>query len=716
MTRTSRLAVTVVSLLVFLPAIAQAHNFIPTDNSLVLQTSNIYRLPATGSWQLANLSDGRTVTTAVSFNNQIYAVGSNDTNDELLVSPNGLRFDPVAGLAPADSIAMKLASDQLIIASQTGNQISVSTIGNQGKLVKTTNSPISSLGQLDQLTDLKQQIFVYLTKNNQTELVQLVGSQWQTAATLDCPADQLTTAPQLIAHCSDGQIWQGTDLNHWTKLDELTTKLSLSAQLLAGVSQADSRSLTVITDKVILDFNLDSLLTNSIKQLAVVGDRLLVTDSAGTIFELLWQKQPAQLELITADSTAAVVNPSADSQLFINGKTSYFSPATDSWQTITTAGGFNHAKLTPTGWLIWQTDDSKQTGGLAQFAATNTSQFTKINPWSSTTSPIQALTIVANTAYLTVITQSGQGNVNLYQTTNYTSWQRLTLPTNPTYSVTIDQARQLPANALVETTGSITVAPGVVDTEALYIQDSRAGIQVFLSSDHGNLPAEIGRIITVTGTISSSQAKRIIVDTPNQITTGGQQPIEPTLLSTDQLATNLGKIGQLISQVTATSSDYLSLKTVSDDLKVHFDNPKQFFQTSDQIQLPVVVDLNSSSGKVEAWYLGSGAKLLQRLAAVATTSTTSKTNQPTKAISKKGVTATKKSTASSAPTKKTTGLPVISASTKVRPATDGVTVAGASYQTIASPLQLAVMTVISLLAGMMVVNGRRTRRWLSVNR
>src|SRR5258706_10230272 len=104
--------------LICFPTVAQAQQIIDFNSTLLVQTKKFYRQPLNRSWQLASLPDSSQASQMVTFNKKIYLVSNDGNQDQLLESFDGLKFVPVDGIAAADSIKLRLVSNQLLIARQ----------------------------------------------------------------------------------------------------------------------------------------------------------------------------------------------------------------------------------------------------------------------------------------------------------------------------------------------------------------------------------------------------------------------------------------------------------------------------------------------------------------------------------------------------------------------------------------------------------------------
>lgn len=703
MRKISRL-LSVLIVFLFLPQIALAHDFHQNEGLFFNANTGVYRQKTVDRpWQLVSLPATATIKQSVSFDETIYLVAEVGTKQSLWRQQDRpLQFGRLTGVDEADNIAIKAAGNRLVIFSQTGLAAKVQLLNSSGSLVTALPAVIDSADQLSRVVDVAGELH-YLQQSGSTVTIWRYGSGWVSFGQPSCQSSQLLTTPIVGLFCQDGSIIYRQSADNWLPLNLAPLRqVNNSTSILGGWDLADEHLFHIWASGQVISVQLPTLAADLTDQVVVVGRRILLHQIDGNWFELKWQENLPVIAEISGSAGGAVVEPGAGEQLLISSVPPLLSIATSNWQTLTVVGPFSSARQTPLGLLIWNT------GSLTQFAPTGSTVFTKVNPWSSTTSPIQAVEIGASTSFVSVITQSGTGNANLYKTTDFIHWSRITLPTKPTYSPTILQARQLVAGSLVELSGVITVPPKVVDSEVLYLEDTTAGIQVYLSQTSGALPTTTKINAVVTGEVSTSQTKRVLLDTLADLELGDTTTWTPPTINADQAVDWQGRLVQLKGSVTDLETDYLTLGL----LKLHFVGAKNIFQKDDQALWPAVIDWNSSSGKVEAWATSSIYQLLSWVQAppppiaspptVTTTTTTSSTV-------KKTTTATKKLATTLA-----TSLPVKTVSSLPQSTDTPVVVAGVqSNQSKESnnDNRTISMSAVSLMAGLLSFRGRRFRRW-----
>lgn len=690
-------------LLIFLlyPNLVAAHDFHQNDSLFFNTHTGIYRQKTVDRpWQLVSLPATATIKQSVSFGEMIYLVVEEDAKQTLWRQQDRpLQFSRLSGVNQADTITVKLVGDRLVIFSATGLTVKIQLLNLTGSLVTALPELVDSVDQLSRVVDVASELH-YLQQSGSTVTVWRYDGGWISVSQPSCQNSQVLTKPLIGLFCQDGTIIYSQSADHWSTLSLAPLRQVYSSELImGGWDLADEHLFHVWANGQVTSTQLPSLSASQIDQVVVVGRRVLLRKIDGNWFELIWQNATPIIAEITLSAGGSVIRPDNGEALFINSIPPLFSVATTNWQTLTVVGQFSSARQTPLGYLIWNS------GSLTQFAPTGSFIFTKVNPWSSTTSPIQAVEIGSSTSFVSVMTQSGTGNVNLYKTTDFTHWSRITLPTKPTFSPTILQARLLAPGSLVELSGVITVAPKVVDSEVLYLEDTTAGLQVFLSQTTGLLPTTTKITAIATGEISTSQTKRVLLSTLSDLELGSASTWTPPTINADQAVDWQGRSVLLKGSVTDIETDHLTIGS----LKLHFVGAKNQFQKDDQAQWLSVIDWNSSSGKVEAWATSSNYQLLSRFQApppvVSPPSPSSLTTVSSKV--KKTTAATKKSATTLA-----TNLPVKTVSSLSQSTDTPVMVASIQSTDSSNDSRTISMSAVSLLAGLLSFRGRRFRRWL----
>lgn len=693
-------------LLIFLlwPSFVAAHDFHQNNSLFFNASSGVYRQKSVERpWQLVSLPATATVKQSVSFGDYIYLVIEEGATQSLWRQQDRpLQFGRLSGVDQADNITMKIVGNRLVIFPQTGLAAKTQLLNLSGSLETALPAVIDSADQLSRLVDVAGELH-YLQQSDSTVTIWRYASGWVSVSQPSCQSSQVLTTPIIGLFCQGGSMIYRQSSDNWVTLALAPLRqVFRSESILGGWDLADEQRFHIWSSGVVTTIQLPTLTSSQTDLVAVVGRRVLLRQINGNWFELLWQVTLPLIAEISGSAGGAVVGPGAGEQLLISSVPPLLSITTSNWQTLTVTGQFSSARPTPLGLLIWNT------GSLTQFAPTGSTIFTKVNPWSSTTSPIQAVEIGVSTSFISVITQSGSGNVNLYKTTDFTHWSRITLPTKPTFSPTILQARLLVPGSLVELSGIITVPPKVVDSEILYLEDATAGIQVYLSQTSGSLPTTTKINAVVTGEISTSQTKRVLLDALADLELGDATTWTLPTINADQAVDWQGRLVQLKGSVTDIETDYLMLGS----LKLHFLGAKGIFQPDDQAQWSAVIDWNSSSGKVEAWATSLSYQLLSRVPpppsppVVVSPPTASNLTTGSSTV-KKTAAVTKKTTSISA-----TNPTVKTVSSQSQPTDTPVIVAGVQSNDSSNDNRTISMSAVSLIAGLLSFRGRRFRRWL----
>jgi len=670
-----------------------AHNFFPVPRGLVFETGDsLFRGRTTNKpWQRAYLEPTSTIKQSLSFNGAILVVVRSQDRDRLGYSADGLQLSLVDRATPGELTA-RVITPYLALFDE---RPPVSLYLSRGDLELSRIDPpvVSRPDELNRLIQFGDQLLLPKQVDNQVLIFQLSSTIWLPQTSFDCADSAVYSQPIIFIYCGNGAIYYPLTASDWTTMSFTSRQVQASPALIAGQDLANGALIHIWHNYRLETIEIVEPNPAGLDRIDAVGERVFLRFTDAGWFELLWESVPATLVSI-GPGTGQIISSGDNQSVFFASSGNLVSLQPGFWEPIVTEGNFNHARRTDLGYLLWQTVGD--TGGLTQFAPFGSYQFRKVNPWSSTTSPVQSLHPGA-ASYLSVITQSGQGNVNLYKTADFISWSRITLPTQPTYRLDIEAARALPIGSLVELEGGVSVPPGVVGQEIGYLQDATAGIQFFLSRSRGTLPQIWAKQAIVTGEISSSQAKRVVLESADDLEIGQNTVIARRRLLTTQAKQALGWTADLEGAVGALTADDLSLRQSNELLKVHFRLAKELFRLEDRLLVPVVIDWNSASGKVEAWSLSQDYQLLSRVNQAGQGTIAS-----TETKTAKAATATKSSSASqsAAAVKRTAAAaPIL---TKAAQKT-------ALPQSKSSPLAAPniVLAFISLMTGALVVRGRR---------
>ncbi|QQG49606.1 MAG: hypothetical protein HZB70_02250 [Candidatus Berkelbacteria bacterium] len=711
--RASFLALSLAFLL--LPTVAQADNFHSLTGKTIFQSrDHTYRLRGdTKPWQLTEQT-GNVLASALIGETLHTAIG-----DKLYRSSDGLRYvaDSSVGTFEA-AVIVRVADQSFLSASINGatkihhlvNDIWRETAGWSLAAPDDIRNAFLSNASIASLAIMGDEVKVFL----------LSGDTWIEEASLTCDNAAIFISPRPAAICDNGENFYLSDAFAWEELFPTTIEgQSIGSNVAAAFEQNNKNRLYVATESEILTIDLQSVELPA--SLSVAGSRVLLNFPTLGLHELLWQEPLPTLVPITTSFTNIVeVENDPDLALISADSIAYHSLAPGQWQTMAALGDFNHASSTSRGIFVWQTNEVKTSGGHSQFLPDGQTSFVKVNVWASTTSPVQAVSLNSFPSYVSVVTNSGSGNTNLYKSNDYLSWSRVSLPTTPTLPRTIGEARNLSPGTLLETLATVSVPAGIVGNEIEYIQDETGGIQMYLSQSKGALNFAVNSLVRVTGEISSSATKRILLDALDDVSAEGTGEISFKSISAAQADSSQGLVANVTDNVSELNADELVLGGILEvDMRALEDSAKTIFKLKDQVELPVLVDWNSASDKTEAWYLGS-YKILSREPEVETVTvpkTTKSTKQPaaTKSTSSSG----SKATARSSTAQKSAAGPTAKVSNvKTKPVlVEGVKTAKPGAQSRQNSLpatDTVTLGILGITAGMLAMQGRRLRRLLQI--
>jgi len=687
-----------------LPFPALAQGFLNHQRGLVLVSeNNVYRqrLPAK-PWQKSPSEEGMTISQSLVFDNWLYFIGSNAGQVKLYFSRYLLDRDSFEQ-SSADFLELKVVGDQLFLLKIHQDQGQIYRV-EADELKPTTGLSFTSDNDIAQLLLIGSEIVFILPQENDTAVFYLEENRWLGASRLNCQEPRIFVKPQPLLICQDGEVYLAQSSDTWVSQAVSLSQTAEADIVLFGQDFKESNLFHLLSDKW-YSFVIDPPEPETLLATKVVGRRILLRYSDGW-YELLYQDQEPSL-VKAAESESELVASGNSSSIFLTGEEKLLSEVPGVYEPISTEGDFNHATGTEDGYLLWLT--SPDSGGLMQYAAPPSRDFRRVNPWSSTTSPIRSVKLEEPPYYVSVVTNSGRGNVNLYRSENLQNWSRITLPTKATFLVSIAEARNLSPGTLVEVTGVMSVPPEVVSPEVAYLQDAQAGIQLFLSQSRGQLPDYSGFEIIASGEISSSQAKRIILGSSDELEVMQAKSLERKRVLVNNAQTWLGMVVDLEGTVAKTEQNHLFFEATEQLFKLHFQAAKEVFQKLDRLAVPAVVDWNSSSSQIEAWAISRDFHLLSRLDKTAESDASSSAEVASK------------------PTKTSPSSSKISAAgaTEIASATPSTPNGGARPTVIAGATsekpqparkqsaQLLAMSLASLAAGILVSNGRRARRYFA---
>lgn len=695
-------------LLLTWPSVSQAGSFSNLQEKLIFQPdNNLYRLRASDrGWQLSSLLPNTVAKQTLTYSDRLYLVGATDSQRQLYSSERGLRLE-IVNIPTADELKIKTVGDSLLVVSQKDGAIRTDFINQNGQLTNLGGLALTNVTELERIGGFDDEIVALIQDGDSVGISVVTDSGWQTVATIDnCPNSQALFQPSLFLSCQD-QYFYPQSLNNWQPLFPESIRSSVSDGVVAAQSNANLDRFFIWQSGTLLTIDVADLENPDQVSLTALGQRLFIRTTK--LYELNYLLP--ELLVVGDQPTAFLTKAENDPRLYRQDTDfQYQSDQIGNWVTITTEGGFNRVRKVTNGWLLYQLDDD-----LTQFGQDTI--YHEIDTSWAATSRIQELTEYQGVTYLFLFNSSNKSN--LYKTTDFSGWTRVTLPTTATLTPTISEARLLSSGAELEIEGVVTVPPGIVDSEILYLGTDTAGIQIFLSVAKGKLPNVRDRVAVVNGEISSSQAKRVILDAASDIELGSGETVTRILVTADQADSLLGRTVDLKGKLTAVAGDYLSLERAASVLKLHFQSLAQTYQKNDLVQVAAVVDYNSSSGQTEAWALNLTDQLLDRPTTQPDDPGLTENSAKVSVSTNNSSTESKKATAESNSTSKPiaakvaeTKLNQLSPAKKTSPP---VQVAAARTRTI-FPAEVTIMSLVSLIAGLLAVRGRRLRKLFTLNK
>jgi hypothetical protein len=696
------LSLVVLAVLLTVSSPAQAHNFFELDGKTVFQDkTRTFRLRLPDKpWQLAEAAGQ--LNGSVLFKGAIFSLA----NGRVSRSTDGLSFETFDSL-PVLSSAHLVSQGDFLLLSGTHNG-TTQFWRYSGTSWQTTagldlEEPQEAAGAYLDGAALR----LVLLRGDVLRPYSLNGLIWEEAPGALCEGAFILTEPFVASRCQDGRTLRLAANLEWQALfPQNVGPLSHSSLTVAASSLTDPDLLFIASADETVAVQLSA--GAAPEAVSVAHQRVLIRFSGLGLYELLYRQAEPSLVWVTQVSGSIVGAKNDPETVLVSAAgTAYISSAAGQWQELGAQGNFNHVEKVGPGWLAYQVNATKTSGGLAQLLPFGADSFIKVNPWASTTSPIQATLLETGPAYISVITSSGTGNTNLYRSNDFVSWSRITLPTAPTLKRTVAQARLLGAGTLVELSGVVSVPRGVVSGEVIYLQDHTGGIQLYLNQSRGQLDRRKYDALTATGEISSSAVKRLIIGAPDDVTLEGVGELTAPLLALGELPDRLGQVVSLRETITQLTKDNAVL---AETLKVHLQalgrSAREVFALKDTVELSVVVDWNSSSGKVEAWYLGEPYSITQSFHSVA----------PTPQQSSVAVAPTKAVTKPTASVKPAVALQVATVNRQAAPTLVQGEKAGtflgsgegSATETAGTPTGL--MSFLSLAVGMLAMKGRRFRQ------
>lgn len=692
--------------IIFSPNIVQAESFQTGDHLFFNAKSALFRQKLNKqSWQKVEVPSSYRIEELIEFSNKNVLRISNGTDEQIFVNDLPLRFQPLIEIGIATKLTLRQLGEKLYVLAEYPTDTKLFVINSSWQISEPSGLEFADSTEFGRIQAIGSQTVAVLQRQDLVGIY-LLEDNWRFITSFECLNSQLSDKPLLLLNCGNRFLLHPISVSDWQQLvTPVSSRYFYGDKILIGIDNFSSSIVHIWNQGTISTVDLSGFEISPDCQALIIDERVFFKRLNDNWRELMWRADPPELLELLGSSTSEIIQVADSQSLMLNGSSPRLSSLAGNWQPISVQSQFNHAYSTNLGTLIYQL--SANTGSFTQFAPTGSSAFIKVNPWSSTTSPITAVNISPTESFISVVTQSGNGNVNLYRTENFVNWSRITLPTAVTYGVDITQARSLPAGNLVEISGVLTVPPGIVDDEVIYLDDGHSGIQIFLSRTKGVLPDRTQISVIATGEISSSQVKRIVLDSLGDLQLSVNQTRNPTTIIPSQIEQFVGRLVSLKATVKKLSTDYFEVSNGTALLKVKYPGVKDLFLSEDQIAVDTVIDWNSSSGQTEAWAWPSKYQILFR-------PPISQTIVASEQAAPKAVQVAKPSASKSIPapvaTKTTASVPLVRKVVATTTEPSQALVAGMSSTDNSLDLRtIVILGLLSLTAGLISLTGRRFR-------
>jgi hypothetical protein len=668
-------------LFLFLPTVSLAADLEKVENKLVIKAGEKqYRLRANAKpFQLAAINGA--VLEQFVIGGELFVVVDRIGEKLLLRSKDGLGYYPVPGLTNEPILEYNRQKPLLV---RTNSKVLLYV---RSEFTEITEPIVGS--KLDQFYLSSDQFYYLDLQAGKVTVFGWAGDVWNRLDELDCLEVTRVTALLPTVVC-DGKLFQLFTSNTFNLLSSAQLSLLSSSDTLSVfVGQTDIGIVVILTPNELIELTLP--ISSPILFAKILGNRVFL-EMENRQYELDYDRTIPELTPAPAEGGELVAVEGTSWLYFRSGSENWLTTAFGSWQPVTVAGAYDRANKLSSGVVLWKYD-----GADVQFSVDGLSFSLRNGAWARS-AKFKELLEHNQEVFLLLLNSSLAPN--LYRTTTLTSWSRVTLPTKPTHQLPVREARLALAGTLLEVSGVVTADQGLVSDEAFYLQDQTAGIQVFLSKAKGAFPNIKDRTALVTGELSSSQTKRIIIDAPDDAIIGGVAAIDPVAAATsDELQQRLGEKVVLNSTATDVESDYFTLSSQLARIKAHLTESKTYLSEGDSIQFSAIVDWNSASEAVETWVFPESVVVSR----VQTTKTESPKPQP----------APVKRATQPAVSKSTPAPAVVAAATKKITPIANQTSNPAPVGSIPSQHQNIITVLLSSLGLLVASNGRRFQRLLS---
>lgn len=558
------------------PSLVSAQTFLPFRQQLLLEADGSHyrlRLPER-PWQLLTNTG---VIDQFRLEGMFFVVARNENVERVLMSTDGIEYQVLMETETQlryrvfDSLALLFDGQRAIIATTD------STI----ELVL----PVGILPE--QFIVIGDELLYWRIIGSEWQLLQPT-QLWRVVQTRQCQQGSVIDGPIALLSCDEtlSQIVSS----------ELVMPIFLGSHHLLSDNQdvaiyrVDDDKYLVITPQTVEEVALDVPIAVSSVQL--IKKRIFLHLANQVVGELRLSPAPLFEELPGTGGLVELANSEAVYRL---GQRSYYSPGPSIWHLVSTPALFATARLTSAGVIAWTPNAAD-----ILFSTDGQSFSLRNGAWARSAKIKDVIDLRQD---LFVVLRNSSGTTNLYRSISDGAWQRVTLPVQATYVLSIGEARRAAAGTKMRLKGAVTAVPGMVGDEIFYLEDPTGGIQVYLSKTRGALDIKMAESLEVYGEVSSSAVKRVLLESVHDVASALSSPVAPSNIALQQAATYLGRQVRIGGRVEKVSDGYFSLSQASSVVKSHWATAKNVMKIADEASMLAIIDWNAASEAVEAWVL-----------------------------------------------------------------------------------------------------------------
>ena len=608
--------------ILFIPVFVSAANISNIAKNIIIEDElNIYRFRDNpGIWQRSNLNVQQ-ITGLEKFNQSIFISYENDGQWILSETNNGLVFKE--RWRSFEEIDLLIFENKLLGVSDN----SLVVIGSDLSQEEIDLPAHSYLSPGEYLASIGDDLLFFVERSDGIDVYELFTSVTNPKWSYSCIDTLFLLKPIPIVQCESRVIEFNpdptellADVEHLTSSDQMSFWKSLTDD---NYYLYDGADITILN---FVNVDIDD-------QFIVVAKRLFWQKNIG-LFEIAWRSDPVSVNELPVSGD---LRESDGGKLVILDDLTklFYSKSYANWIETDISGSYEF--LSTDQHLI-----AYLLAGSDAYYAVLDGQFIEMDSSWAASSKIRVLEETDDG--LLLILRNSANNPNVYRSSDYENWTRVTMPKNPTILTDIITARGLPANTLVEIMAEISVLPGFVGSNISYIADSLAGMQIYLSRSKGVINISNYVEVTAIGKISSSAVGRVLLNSSEYLIPGARVTPDNIKTSISKAVSNIGNTHLIEGKLSNMAKDKAVVTDSSGSIKLHLDGMKEKFLADDVVLVEVVVDYNSSSKAVEAWWIGGQAKLISRQETskeveknVAGTTKIKKISTPTKTSSSSGI-------------------------------------------------------------------------------